>query len=223
MKQYIKDEMSGLEYIPLEPGDTASFDCCCCGQCCRKIESSVPLESLDVFRIAKHLRKPIEDVIEEYTEVEMLIHNFPMLFLKTRGEANECIFLKNNRCTIHDSKPRTCRMYPFSAGPGGDGGLEYIWAAKEHHMYMPGKLHVRDWMEAALSPEDREFLQLEYDYAKAIGFLLGRLPKEIDSDILREMLVYRYFAYDMSSNFIPQYKENMSMLINVLVRRIERL
>ena len=212
-KEYIRDKLSGFEYIPLIPEDTFSFECKLCGNCCRNVESAVPIETLDLFRIAKFLNKATEDVITEYTDTLLLAPNFPVLFMNTKGSEKECVFLKDNHCSIQDGKPRTCRMYPLSASPDNNGALEDIWVAKEHHRYAPGNLRVRDWMADSLSLEDREFLRLEYGYVREMGFLVGFLSDKPNMDILANMLIHRYFAYNTHDEFIPQYKNNMSMLL----------
>lgn len=215
-KEYIKDEMSGLEYVPLCPQDTFEFICRRCGACCRKVKSAIPLEPLDVYRLVKHFKDPVEDVIETYMDVELLVPNFPILFLKTKSAQDECIFFRDGRCSVYTARPRTCRMYPLSSGPDETGGIEHMWVAKEHHQYSPGTELVGDWMDRYLSAEDREFLLMEYGFTKQLGFIFSFLPKEPDSRILTPMLIYRYFAYYTDEDFLPQYWRNMLTLITEL-------
>ena len=72
------------------------FRCTCCGNCCRfKV---TPLKRSDVKRL--------EDAGLRY-------------FYETRGELRlkrvngRCIFLKDDRCTVHESRPQVCRDFPF--------------------------------------------------------------------------------------------------------------
>ena len=83
-KEYIKDDLSGLEYISLTPEDTFAFECINCGNCCRNVESAVPLEQLDVFKIVRHMQKSIEEVVDDYSEMQLLVPSFPMLFMKLK-------------------------------------------------------------------------------------------------------------------------------------------
>ena len=218
MKTYITDDFSGLEYVPLEPSDTFSYECNRCGSCCRNVKSAVSLEPLDVYRIAKHMHKSFEDVIVDYTDFELIAQNFVAPFVKTKGDKDECIFLKDNRCTIQECKPRTCRMYPMSASPGKNGDLEYMWVSKEHHGYSPGKLRVHDWMEAAISPEDREFLRLEYDYVTKLAPLMRRFNASPNEVVIKTVMFHRYVAYTPAADFIPQFKNNMAALMSTLTR-----
>jgi len=218
-KEYIKDELTGREYVLLASGDSFSFECKLCGNCCRNVKNSIPLDSLDIFNMAKHLNKPVEAVISEYTGVELLTANFPMLFMKTAGDGDACIFLKSNRCTINQGKPRTCRLYPLSVEPHDEhGSLAYMWVAKQHHRYTEGNVFVSDWMNKALNNEDRDFLRLEYGFAKLLGQTLPRLPQTPEDTVLKIMLAHRYFLYDTTESFLPQYEENMNLLIKAITR-----
>lgn len=120
-----------LKMIPIKTTDRFPFRCRQCGACCRRVRESVPLESLDVFRLAKFFRDSgakiwsIDDVLAEYAEPVLLHESGYLAFmLKTVGEDDACIFLKDNRCTIHDVNPRACRTYPISIGPNGKGDYE---------------------------------------------------------------------------------------------------
>ena len=220
-KEYITDDFSGMEYIPLGQRDPFSFECTHCGNCCRNVKSAVPLETLDVFRIAKHMQLSIEEIITDYTEVELLLPIYPLLFLKTRHDDDACIFLKDGLCSIQQVKPRTCRMYPLSAGPRGPGELEYMWVAKQHHLYKPGSIKVGDWMNEAITSEDREFLAMEYSSAIATGALFKYLPESKNDLILQMMLVHKYLAYDTDKDFLPQYADNMVILVRQLRKLAE--
>ena len=48
--------------VPVNLSDRFPFKCRMCGACCRHVRESVPLESLDAFRLAKHLRDKGENV-----------------------------------------------------------------------------------------------------------------------------------------------------------------
>ncbi len=94
--------------VPVNLSDRFPFKCRMCGACCRHVRESVPLESLDAFRLAKHLRDKgenvscVEKVLAAYAEPVLLSENgYTVFMLKTVGADDACIFLKDNRCTIH--------------------------------------------------------------------------------------------------------------------------
>lgn len=62
----------------ISPRERVPFHCTCCGECCRHVRQSVPLESPDVFRLTRLLREKdkgiicMDDFIARYTELALL-------------------------------------------------------------------------------------------------------------------------------------------------------
>lgn len=114
--------------VSVHAKDCVDYQCRRCGQCCRHIKDSLMVESLDAYRLANYLRGrdpnicTIDDVLTRYCEPMPLTNDcFPIFVLKTTGPDDSCIFLKDGLCSIYDARPRTCRIYPFSVGPGERG------------------------------------------------------------------------------------------------------
>lgn len=128
-----------MKMVPVGSKEHFPFQCRQCGACCRHVKESVPLESLDAFRLAKYLRdrgEPIQcmdDVLAKYA-IPVLLHEsgYMVFMLSTVGPDDACVFLKDNKCTIHVAKPRACRTYPISVGPAMSGGYEAfsVWSRR---------------------------------------------------------------------------------------------
>ena len=64
--------------VRLSPKEQVPFRCIGCGECCRHVHMQVPVETLDAFRIVKHLQQQGEDIEcmddfwERYTEPALL-------------------------------------------------------------------------------------------------------------------------------------------------------
>ena len=50
------EEQSKTLAVSVRAKEFVSYHCSCCGHCCRHIENCVMVESLDAYRMAKHLR-----------------------------------------------------------------------------------------------------------------------------------------------------------------------
>lgn len=216
-----------LKMVPITPSDRFSFRCRQCGACCRNVRESVPLESLDVFRLAKYFRnngsetKSMDDVLAKYTEPVLLHESGYMVFmLKTVGTDNACVFLKGNKCTIHEVNPRACRTYPISVGPDGKGGYEQFISMEQPHHYNGPQMSVKKWVQRRCSKQDLTFWDEEYNTVKEIAQLLGNVP---DADKARAMMLfirYKYSEFDLDKSFIEQYKRNNNRLITALRRLV---
>ena len=130
---------------PIEWNERIRFECCGCGACCRNVHQSVPLESLDVYRLTKFLKEGdsaitcVEDVLATYAEEVLLATcGYVTYVLKTTGDEQACIFLKDNRCMIQPVKPKACRTYPLSAEPLGSGGFRFHISTEYPHHFEAG-------------------------------------------------------------------------------------
>lgn len=142
----MQTEKAFMNMRRISPKEHVPFRCTGCGECCRHVHQSIPLESLDVYHIARYLREHdsdsfcTDDFIGQYAELVLLdTCGFFILMLRTTGPDDACIFLRDNRCTIHAAKPRACRIYPFVAGITPNGQYEFLLSKEKQH-HFKGKI-----------------------------------------------------------------------------------
>lgn len=95
------------EDLPLVKKGT-TFSCLRCGRCC-KLEVVVSKSELKIIE-EKHPEKVKE--VERIRKYKQISRDLYSLLFSTEKHS-ECIFLKNNLCTIHNYKPVLCKLYPF--------------------------------------------------------------------------------------------------------------
>ena len=62
----------------ISPRERVPFHCACCGECCRHVRQSVPLESPDVFRLTRLLReKGVAYENNPNLDIREYIHDMP--------------------------------------------------------------------------------------------------------------------------------------------------
>lgn len=212
--------MEDMRFIKVASKDRIPFQCICCGECCRHVKLSVPLESLDVYRMTKHLRNVGHDItsmdgfLEHFAEPALLDEcGYFVYFLKTKGPDDACIFLESSRCTIHAANPRTCRTYPFTADP--KTGQFLLTREKEHHFSGPS-VKVKAWMKDRFSEEDRRYVELDYGAAKKIAILLRSIPETRKTQAALLFLRYKYSEFDLDKPFLEQFQRNQERLICAL-------
>lgn len=212
-----------MKMVPVKPSDHFPFRCRQCGECCRHVKESVPLESLDAFRLTKHLRtrderiKCIDDVLALYTD-PVLLHEsgYTVFMLKTVRPDDACIFLKDNRCAIHDVNPRACRTYPISVGPDGHGGYEHYLSMEQPQHYHGPLMSVKKWVQKRCSSQDREFWEMDVGSAREIAQLLMKIPESQKARAIFLFLMYRYTEYNLDQAFLPQFRSNNERLMEIL-------
>lgn len=212
-----------INAVPVAASQKFRFCCTQCGECCRHVFQSIPIESLDLYRIAKYLRDhdggidSMDEVLLKYA-VPVTLHQsgYFLFMLKTAAEDEHCVFLKENKCLIHPVKPRACRTYPIEAGPSEKGFFEYILSMEKPHHFTGPKLGVREWVRKYLSQEEREFVAADCNTAVPLVRLLEKIPKNRQQQAQAMFLFYRYSNFDLDKPFLEQFNTNQRYLISAL-------
>lgn len=86
----------------------AQIDCTKCANCCKTMSPQV--KPADVKRISAFLEIPEKEFVEKYLktgdENEYLMNALP------------CPFLKDDKCSIYEVRPKDCRDYPHTTKQG---------------------------------------------------------------------------------------------------------
>ena len=142
---------------------------------------------------------------------------FPIYVLKTVGKDNACIFLKEGGCAGYDARPRTCRLYPITVGPGEhDREFNYFLCKEKPHHFAEGTVRTKDWLRENFKREDREFVRAEYEAIANLGRLINKIPEDGETEAIVEMLFARYYNFDLDLPFMPQFRDNMEQLMKQL-------
>ena len=113
---------------PLLARDEAfSFACAGCGGCCRGREDIV-LSGYDLWRIAARLRLPPQIVARGYCRSSIgRVSHLPVLRLApVKENRNNCPFLTENHCAIHEAEPLVCALYPLAQEISREGEVSYF-------------------------------------------------------------------------------------------------
>ena len=85
-----------------------SFKCTECGACCTGEPGFVWLTDEDIKKISTLLKLTEEEFLDKYCR--KIGNQYSLL---ENNKTYDCIFLKNKKCTIYQSRPKQCRTYPF--------------------------------------------------------------------------------------------------------------
>ena len=214
--------------IPVRPKDQVAFSCRLCGDCCRRVESSIMLEPLDAYNLGQYLRAcgagvdNIEDVYGQHAHPSLLHDAYPIFLLNTQGEDQSCVFLKDGRCGVYEGRPHVCRLYPFTV-KGGDRGrrfMYYQYLDSHASHFEGGRVKIGDLMYRNFTKDAKAFLEMEASMLPELGALLRKLGPDGRRQFLFRLLYYRYYNYELDRPFLPQYQENQRQLIDALRKEV---
>jgi Fe-S-cluster containining protein len=208
----LRENMNPADLYPeIQPDETFCYTCFGCGDCCRNVKDAVMVESLDLFRIAGHLGLDVSEVADTYTDSAIIAPTYPVLVLKTKKHMNTCIFLKSGRCSVYESRPRTCRLYPLGVGPDEkrEGEFQNYVVSKKKHHFTGQEYRSQEWVDVNFTEEERAFVNTELQWAKSLYPLIRRVSEKDEKRVLFLSLMFRYFRFDTAEDFLPQYERNM--------------
>src|SRR5262245_36404866 len=89
--------------------DGLRFECTRCGACCSgSTQSVVWVSRRDCERYAKQIGIPLKKFLREYTRKVGRRRS-----LKSRRDGRCVLLADDGTCTVHQHKPRQCRLFPF--------------------------------------------------------------------------------------------------------------
>jgi len=83
---------------------TKQIDCTKCGNCCKTVKPI--LDNEDINKFAKGLKITPKELLKTYCEVNKEESN------KYEFKSIPCPFLKDNKCTNYEYRPKDCQSYP---------------------------------------------------------------------------------------------------------------
>ncbi len=209
-----------LENIrPVGNRERIPFKCTSCGACCRDVRDSIMLEPFDTYRLIRHFKRgdscsgSPEEILDGIAELKPLSRGYWVYVLKTVNDSGVCLFLKDNKCRVYASRPRTCRTYPFAVETYENSPeLKWLLCTEKPHHFRGGLITPREWQRRSFSKEEVTFLLEEAKTLPEIGRLIAQIPDSLLDKAEAMALSFTYFAYDFNMPFLTQYRENMSML-----------
>lgn len=84
------------------------FQCTECGRCCSGFPGAVWISEEETAAIANYLNITKTQFLQQYTR-----RIDGKLSLIERENNYECIFLKENRCSIYPVRPKQCKTFPW--------------------------------------------------------------------------------------------------------------
>jgi hypothetical protein len=197
----------------LERSERFTFACNGCGDCCRGREDIV-LSGYDLYRIAKRLRLPPRMVVRAFCRQYVGSKScMPVVRLAPlKDERNNCPFLFQNHCAIHDAEPLVCALYPLGQQIERDGTVHYFVQPID----CGGQLieaRAEDFLArydiAAREPLDVLWAEECIRLSKEIRRLQKELAPMILRRVQRKLLSALYYDYNYEVEYRPQFERNL--------------
>ena len=193
-----------------------SFACSGCGDCCRGREDIV-LSGFDLWRIAARLRLPPQIVARGYCRASIgTVSHLPVLRLApVKENRNNCPFLAEDHCAIHDAEPLVCALYPLAQEISREGQVSYFLQPTGCGGQVV-EARVEDYLARYEVPA-REQTDVHWAQAcMALEDTVEQLEAQLSPVLVRRMRAKLwqalYYQYDWERDFLPQLEQNLLWL-----------
>ncbi len=88
--------------------DGLGFSCTGCGKCCTGGPGVVWVTEEEIKAIAEYIHMPLDLFTKKYIRIIS-----DRLALKELLPKYDCVFLKENKCTVYPVRPKQCKSFPF--------------------------------------------------------------------------------------------------------------
>jgi len=195
---------------PLSMKHHFQFECSRCGRCCTTI-SAIHLTPYDIYCLAAHLHKPVEDFIDGYCELKVTEGSVvPAVFIRLNGST--CPFHTADGCTVYEARPFICRLYPLGYIYSSLNQRAYYFEkdeAKGHCIGVGGKSYkLKFWLREndAHITYSWKWFEKNYQTFEAMQDLeLGESAHGVIARLIDEFSRL-YFEYDIGKPFDEQYR-----------------
>ena len=184
-------------------------DCEGCSACCRGMGSSILLDPMDVWRLRRDLHKDFSTLIEKEAELGMADGMIlPNMKMDVRTDA--CPFLDGNgRCSIHDSRPGLCRLFPLGRYYE-ENGFRYFLQIYECRKKDRGKIKIKKWLGIPNLKAYEAYILSWHDFLEKCREGADTLDEEkrrtLALYVLRRFYELPYYA-DSEENFYAEFAQ----------------
>jgi Fe-S-cluster containining protein len=224
--QYIAEHLDSMTIGVDEP---FKFHCDMCGKCCINRED-ILLNAKDIYNMSKELQMEPVDMFKKYCETYIgESSRIPIVRIKPRGSIKRCPLMKEHKCSVHKAKPTVCAMFPIGRCIKMDASNQNVEINTSDIRYIftdPGcgdnsETHtVREWLGEFGIPLEDEFFLAWNRMISELGAIFHKGEKVLSEEGMMAAwnltFVKIYLDYDMTKEFLPQFKENAEEILAVM-------
>ena len=217
MLQDLSEISDGKIYTGNDMARVSCQDCLGCHACCERMGESIVLDPYDVYRLCAVTGKDFEKLLQRELELHV-VEGLILPNLAMTGEKEQCAFLnEEGRCSIHDSRPGLCRVFPLGR-IYEETEIRYFLQTDACKKTERTKVKVSKWLDTPELKKNEQFLLAWHGLRRKAE---ERVRNEADEQTIKTInmfLLNLFFVtpYDMSENFYGQFEQRMEQAEHAL-------
>ena len=132
--------------------------------------------------------------------------------LKMAGKDEACTFLNSEgRCSIHDSRPGICRLFPLGRYYEGND-YKYFLQVNECHKQNRTKVKISKWIDTPDYEKYKNFILEWHKFISEVGTRCAEVEENTAKNYSLTLLKTFYIMpYNYENDFYGQVKERIKM------------
>ena len=190
--------------------------CVGCCDCCQKMGNSIVLDPMDAFRLEVNLHMTFEELLQKYLELNM-VDGIILPNLQMKGQEECCAFLnEEGRCSIHEFRPGSCRLFPLGRIYEG-GGFAYFLQVPECPQSKT-KIKIKKWLEIPELNRYEAYILSWHQLLKKIEKSIAVSSDENWRKSVTMLLLNTFYvaAYEEDRDFYSQFEERRMTMEKLL-------
>jgi len=206
----LKEISDGRFYTANDMVKIGCNDCQGCSECCRMVGDTILLDPYDIYQLEKSLKMNFEELMAERIELRV-VDGLIQPHLKMRPDGLGCTFLsKEGRCTIHDSRPGFCRMFPMGRIYQEDG-FKYFLQVHECPYPNKTKIKLRKWLGISSLERYEEYVRKWHGLTRQAADIVENTENQEIVKKLNMYLLNMFYVnqYDGEADFYAQFYQRL--------------
>ncbi len=188
-------------------------ECAGCSSCCQGMGNSIVLDPYDVYRLSQKLQKGFEELLTAHLELNV-VDGIILPNLKLTGLNEACTFLNSQgRCSIHDSRPGICRLFPLGRYYE-NGDYKYFLQVNECQKQNRTKVKIEKWIDTPQYNRYKKFVLTWHYFLNDVEELIKSSAEEDFSKQCCMLILQAFYVkpYDLTKDFYEQFEERLQVV-----------
>jgi hypothetical protein len=185
-------------------------DCKGCHKCCTQMGNSIVLDPYDIYRLCKCTGKGFQELIGNAIALS-LFDGVILPYMAMTPDSDRCYFLNaEGRCSIHESRPGMCRIFPLGRYYEEDG-FSYFLQVHECTNTKRTKIKVKKWIDSEPIDINQKFVKDWHFFIKEKGMQTNSSPDQQSAKAIMMKILNTFFVtdYDLEKDFYGQFYERL--------------
>lgn len=209
----INEISDGNRYSSNDMVKISCNDCKGCSSCCHDMGDSIILDPYDIYMLQKALNRSFESLLNKEISLRVVDYLITPHITMIPGR-NCCAFLSDTgRCTIHDSRPGYCRLFPLGRIYENDS-FSYFHQTQECTYENKSKIKIKKWLGISNLASYEQYILHYHNLTHKMVEAYGLDENEATAKSVNMLWLNTMFVnpYVIDASFYDQYYERTSKL-----------